>query len=149
MAEKPPFPLLILSDAPSASSGLGRICRDLATRIHERMSDVCKVATLGYGGPGSCKLGFQQYTIEGMSDWVVPTLPEVWKDFAGEEKGAVLSIWDASRLAWYAQPERSEQLRERIDAKAKQGVVKPGPQQFETRKPGTELASVTPLNRGV
>jgi len=110
MAEKPPFPLLILSDAPSASSGLGRICRDLATRIHEHMSDVCKVATLGYGGPGSCKLGFPQYTIEGMSDWVVPTLPEVWKDFAGEEKGAVLSIWDASRLAWYAQPERSEQL---------------------------------------
>ena len=88
MAEKPPFPLLILSDAPSASTGLGRICRDLATRIHERMSDVCKVATLGYGGPGSCKLGFQQYMIEGMSDWVVPTLPEVWKDFADEEKGA-------------------------------------------------------------
>ena len=115
MAEKPPFPLLILSDAPSASSGLGRICRDLATRIHTHMSDVCRVATLGYGGPGSCKFGFPQYVIEGMSsitycDWVVPTLPEVWEDFAGKEKGAVLTIWDASRLAWYAQPARSEQL---------------------------------------
>ena len=110
MAEKQPFPLLILSDAPSASSGLGRICRDLATRIHQNMGDVCKVATLGYGGPGSCKLGFPQYVIEGLSDWVVPTLPEVWEDFAGEQKGAILSIWDASRLAWYAQPERSAQL---------------------------------------
>jgi glycosyltransferase involved in cell wall biosynthesis len=110
MAEKPPFPLLILSDAPSASSGLGRICRDLATRIHQHMNDVCRVSTLGYGGPGSCKFGFQQYVIEGMSDWVVPTLPEVWEDFAGEENGVVLTIWDASRLAWYAQPARSEQL---------------------------------------
>jgi len=110
MVEKQPFPLLILSDAPSASSGLGRICRDLATRIHQNLGDVCRVGVLGYGGPGSCKFGFAQYVIEGMSDWVVPTLPEVWEDFAGEEKGAILSIWDISRLAWYAQPERSAQL---------------------------------------
>ncbi len=110
MTNKKPFPLLILSDAPSASSGLGRITKDLATRLHEHMGDVCRVATLGYGGPGSQRLGFSQYVIEGMNDWVVPTLPQVWEDFAGQEIGAILTIWDASRLTWFAQPGRCELL---------------------------------------
>lgn len=106
MAEKKPFPILIISDAPSATSGLARITRELATRLHENLGDVCRVATLGYGGPGSCNYGFQQYAIEGMSDWVIPTLPQVWDDFAGQEKGAIFTIWDASRLTWFSQPAR-------------------------------------------
>ncbi len=105
-----PVPLLLISDAPSCSSGLGRITRDLATRIHTHLSDIFRVGVLGYGGPGSRKFGFQQYVIEGMSDWVIPTLPEVWEDFAGEERGIVLSIWDASRLMWLSQPGRCEML---------------------------------------
>lgn len=105
-----PIPLLLLSDAPSCSSGLGRIARELATRIHTHLSDVFRVGVLGYGGPGSRKFGFQQYVIEGMSDWVIPTLPEVWEDFAGEERGIIFSIWDASRLLWFSQPRRCEML---------------------------------------
>lgn len=104
------IPLLILSDAPSASTGLGRITRDLAIRIHEHLSDVFRVGVLGYGGPGSRKFGFQQYVIEGMSEWIIPTLPEVWEDFAGEEKGIVFTIWDASRLMWFSQPAHCEML---------------------------------------
>lgn len=58
-----PIPLLILGDSVTSKSGLGRITRDLATRIHETMQDTFRVATIGYGGTGSCKLGFQQYFI--------------------------------------------------------------------------------------
>lgn len=103
-------PILIVSDAPSSSTGLGRICRELAIRIHEHLGDICRVGVLGYGGPGSRRFGFPQYTIEGMNDWIIPTLPEVWDDFAGNEKGIIMTIWDASRLTWFAQPRHCELL---------------------------------------
>ncbi len=96
-------PILILSDAPTAGTGLGRITRDLATRIHAHLPEF-EVATLGYGGPQQRSLGFPQYHME-MRDWVVHNLPEVWEDFAGQRKGAILSIWDGSRLLWFARPE--------------------------------------------
>jgi glycosyltransferase involved in cell wall biosynthesis len=105
-----PIPLLLISDAPSSSTGLGRITADLATRIHRHLADVYRVGVLGYGGPGSRNFGFQQYAIEGMNDWIIPGLPEVWKDFAGDEWGISMPIWDLSRLLWYAQPARCEML---------------------------------------
>lgn len=98
-------PLLIISDAPSASSGLGRICRDLATRIATELSDIYEVATLGYGGTGDKNLPFFQFPIEGMHDWYIPSLRSVWENFAGDRKGVVLTIWDASRLLWFARPD--------------------------------------------
>src|SRR5438309_8429213 len=100
-----PVPLLIISDSPNSGTGLGRITRDLATRIHEHLPDVFTVGTLGYGGSYTRALSFPQYTIEGMQGWVLPTLPEVWKDFAGEEKGIIFTIWDASRMLWFSRPE--------------------------------------------
>jgi glycosyltransferase involved in cell wall biosynthesis len=100
-----PKPLLILSDAPSAPTGLGRICRELAVRCQANLADACRVATFGYGGSGSRKFNFPQYTMEGkMDNWETPTLPDVWKDFAGDEAGVVLAIWDASRLGWFSRP---------------------------------------------
>lgn len=104
-----PVPLLLISDAPSGPSGLARITRDLATRIATHLPDVFRVATFGYGSHGSCKLPFHQYVIEGMHDWVLPTLPQVWKDFAGDEHGAIFSVWDASRLLWFARPENCQE----------------------------------------
>ena len=65
------------------------------------------MATLGYGGPYSRKLPFQQYVME-MQNWVIFNLPEVWEDFAGEENGIVMTIWDASRLLWFSRPENCE-----------------------------------------
>lgn len=100
-----PTPLLIISDAPSAPTGLARICRDLATRIHKHLPDIFDVGTLGYGGPGDRSLGFPQYTIEGMHEWFIPTLRDVWENFAGDRKGVVMTIWDASRLLWFARPQ--------------------------------------------
>lgn len=103
-------PLLILSDAPTAGSGLGRITRDLATRIHANLSDVFRVGTIGYGGPFSRALGFPQYSMD-METWAVHNLPEVWEDFAGKEKGVLLWIWDASRALWFARPENCPEPR--------------------------------------
>jgi glycosyltransferase involved in cell wall biosynthesis len=105
-----PIPLLVLSDSVTSTSGLGRITRDLATRIHETMQDTFRVATIGYGGTGSCKLGFQQYFIHEINQWVVKELPAAWKDFAGDEHGILLVIWDASRLLWLSQPEQYCQI---------------------------------------
>ncbi len=105
-----PVPLLLISDAPSSSTGLGRITRDLAVRLHTHLWRKYRVGVLGYGGPGSRKFGFQQYSIEGMNDWTIQTLPEVWEDFAGNQRGICMTIWDASRLMWFAQPAHCEML---------------------------------------
>lgn len=97
-------PLLIISDSPSATSGLGRITRDLATRIHANMQDVFKVGTLGYGGPGSTKFPWPDYHMHSIEGWLVPELPLVVDDFAGQEEPILMFIWDLSRLAWFADP---------------------------------------------
>lgn len=99
------IPFLILSDAPSASSGLGRICRELAVRIHANCSDIFDVGTLGYGGSGDRNLPFPQFNIEGMHDWFIPTLPAVWENFAGNRRGVIFTIWDASRMLWFSRPD--------------------------------------------
>ena len=45
-----------------------------------------------------------------MNEWVLPTLPDIWEDFAGREKGVILTIWDITRLTWLTQPKQSELL---------------------------------------
>jgi glycosyltransferase involved in cell wall biosynthesis len=108
MAEK--RPILFLSDAVSGSSGLSRIARDLSTRVHEHLGDLYRVASFGYGSPGSSKIPFQQFVIEGMSEWVMPTLPDVCADFFGKEKGIICTVFDAHRLTWLASPRGCSEL---------------------------------------
>ena len=102
--------LLTISDSPSSSSGLGRICRDLTTRIHANLSDVYELATAGYGSPGSSKFPWCQYNLEGMDSWVLPTLPDIIEDFAGKERCTILTIWDCNRLSWLAAPRGCSEL---------------------------------------
>ncbi len=40
-----------------------------------------------------------------MKDWVTYNLPDIWKDFAGDENGIMMTIWDASRLRWFSRPD--------------------------------------------
>ena len=108
MAEKKK--LLTISDAISAQTGLGRIHRDLVTRIVENLSDVYEVATMGYGGVGTSKIPVAQYPAEGMSDWVLPSLPGVCEDFFGKDKVTIMSIWDPHRLTWLAAPRGCSEL---------------------------------------
>ena len=99
-----PPPVLIVGDAPDAGTGLGRILGEMAEHADAYLKDVCRIATLGYGGPGSRRFKFMQYHIEGMNDWVIPNLPDAWEDWAGNEAGVILFIWDASRLGWFSRP---------------------------------------------
>ena len=117
--------LLTISDAISASTGLGRIHRDLVTRILEDLSDVYDVATMGYGGVGTTKIKVPQFPTEGQSDWVLPSLPAVCEDFFGSEKGTILVISDAHRWTWLAAPRGCSELFTKF----------PGLQQWAMRRP--------------
>jgi glycosyltransferase involved in cell wall biosynthesis len=112
------IPLLIMGDAPTAQTGLGRICRDLASRIAADMQGTFRVATYGGAhGAGSRALPFQQYAMSEAEDLGPRKLPEVWRDFAGEEKGIVLTIMDASRLLWFSEPRycKDQRLRKFLE----------------------------------
>lgn len=100
-----PVPLLLVSDSISCSSGLGRITRDLASRVHEHLSDIYRVGTAGYGGAGSRKSDWPDYHFHSVKDWLLPELPAIWEDFAGDEEGIILFIWDVSRLYWVGMPQ--------------------------------------------
>jgi|SRR6516165_5296152 glycosyltransferase involved in cell wall biosynthesis len=97
-----PVPILFLGDAPHLPTGLARIGRDLAT--HVSTLPQFRVGYLGRGGWGSSKLPFAQYYFPEYAQWGEGFLEPVWKDFAGEDRGILFSIWDASRLHWLASP---------------------------------------------
>lgn len=99
-----PRPLLILSDAPSCSSGFGRISRELALRIHADLPEF-RVACAGYGGYGSRSLPFPEYHYTMSQNWIPDQLPEIAEDFSPGERLTILSIWDCSRLPWLSKPE--------------------------------------------
>jgi glycosyltransferase involved in cell wall biosynthesis len=45
-----------------------------------------------------------------MSDWILPSLPDVCRDFFGDEKGTILVISDAHRWTWLAAPRGCNEL---------------------------------------
>lgn len=96
-----PTPILFLGDAPDQQSGLGRIGRDLATLLTR--SPYFRVGYLGLGFTGSRQFPFTCYAMQ-LDEWGIRSLPRVWKDFAGNEKGVVFTIWDMSRLLWLTRP---------------------------------------------
>lgn len=118
--------LLFLSDSVSASSGLGRITRDLALRVHQNLGDLYDVATVGYGGNGTRSLPVQQYFLHDIKNWLVPELPAVWADFVGEDEGILMSVWDMSRLFWLGNPQTCPMphLRGWIEEARRTGKVK-------------------------
>jgi glycosyltransferase involved in cell wall biosynthesis len=93
-----------LSDAPSCSSGFGRITRELALRIHADLPEF-RVACAGYGGYGSRSIPFPEYHYSMSQSWIPDQLPEIAEDFAPGERLTILSIWDCSRLPWLSKPE--------------------------------------------
>jgi glycosyltransferase involved in cell wall biosynthesis len=97
--------LMIVSDAPTSSTGLGRITRELTQRIHDNLSDTIEVCTFGLGGCESRHLPWRQYTIRRIENWILPELPTVFRDFAGDEQGYLLAIFNPGWLPWLADPE--------------------------------------------
>jgi glycosyltransferase involved in cell wall biosynthesis len=97
-------PLLFVGDSISSHTGLGRITRDLATRVHEHLGDVFRVGAAGYGGTGSRRFPFPEYHFNEVNNWLLPELPAIADDFAEGEELTVMFVWDASRLYWLGIP---------------------------------------------
>ena len=68
------IPLLIVGDAPTSGTGLGRITNDISSLVANKLNDTFRVATLGYGGITSRHLPHHHYTAEGMDGWIIPNL---------------------------------------------------------------------------
>lgn len=100
-----PQKLLIVSDSVSSHSGLARITRDLASRIHEHMQDDFIVATAGWGGAGLDDFPWKDYPIHNIEGWLLPELPKIAQHFAGDDELIVFFISDPSRLGWFAHPD--------------------------------------------
>lgn len=96
-------PLLIISDSPDARSGLARIASNIA-QIAVGMPEF-RVAFLGRGGTGTCKLPFMQYNFPESAQWGEDYIERAWMDFAGQNRGIILTVWDSSRLHWFSRPQ--------------------------------------------
>jgi glycosyltransferase involved in cell wall biosynthesis len=96
-----PTPLLIVSDSVAGPTGLGRISRELASRIHAHLSDVFEVGTCGPGASYSRQFPWPNYP-GSLHNHVIPELASIWEDFAGDQEGILLFIWNASWLGWVA-----------------------------------------------
>lgn len=97
-------PLLFFGDSPDLQTGLGRIGRDLASMASSLPE--FRVGFLGRGGCGSRQLPFAQYNFDSCWQWGEQHIQRVWADFAGKERGVVFTIWDPTRLHWFACPQR-------------------------------------------
>ena len=95
--------LLLISDAISYSSGLARITRDLAERIHAHIPEI-RLATAGYGGIGSARFPWSDYHLNTVENWMIPELPAVVQDFSPDQECIVMFVWDLSRLWWFLDP---------------------------------------------
>ena len=97
-------PILVYTDAPSHNTGLARICRDLASRIHADLGDLFRVATLGVFGRGSARYPWPQYSANGPDDALF-NLRQVTEDFFAGERGILLTITPPSWLFALALPQ--------------------------------------------
>ena len=97
-------PIILFSDHPAAPTGLARITRDFATMIHHHLRDEFRVATLGYGHPGSSKLKFPQYQWRERADFLPLELPSIWSEFCGDDAGILLTIGDIQRFLELSDP---------------------------------------------
>ncbi len=101
------IPILFLGDSPDCQGGLSRIGRDLASNLTHVPE--FRVGYLGRDGFGSRKLPFMQYNYDNTRwQWGEQILPRIWEDFAGDEKGVIFTVWDASRLFWFGCPQFME-----------------------------------------
>ena len=101
-----PVPILLLSDSIDSHSGLGRITRDIAVQTG-RLPEF-RVGTIGRGGRGTRRAPWPQYVI-GDHDWGQSYISECWRDFAGDERGVLMTIWDASRVRWQVDPRQADE----------------------------------------
>src|SRR5574342_263773 len=97
-----PTPILFFGDSPDLRSGLGRVGRDLASLCATLPQ--LRVGFLGRAGAGSRQLPFAQYNFPESAQWGEDYIEHAWRDFAGNDRGVIFTIWDPSRLTWFGNP---------------------------------------------
>lgn len=100
-------PILLVSDSPAEHTGLARLCRDLATLLCSMPE--FRVAVLGrtpFGGLPDRRFAWMSYPFPEQGQWGEEYILPAWKNFAGEDAGIVMTLWDLSRTLWFARPER-------------------------------------------
>ncbi len=95
-----PVPLLFLGDGPDSPTGLGRIGHDLAW-IASSMPTF-KVGYLGRQAFGRARFPWTQYSFGVNEQWGEHRLEEAWEDLSQGQRGIIMTVWDASRLLWFA-----------------------------------------------
>lgn len=122
-------PLLVLSDAITSRTGLARIARELACRIHAdpALSSRFRVGAYGVGGDisTSSRFPFFNASIHNLDNMIPLEIGQVWTDFAGTygdgrqedseqdlttrrgqtRQGICLTIMNCSWVGWLAKPE--------------------------------------------
>jgi hypothetical protein len=54
--------------------------------VHQNLSDIFDVCSIGYGGTGSRSIPFKEYKVHSVDNWIVPELPGVWDDWAQADR---------------------------------------------------------------
>lgn len=89
-----------MGDGPDLKSGLGRIGHDLAWLLSSMPE--FRVGYMGMRSFGRNKFPWTQYSFS--EQWGETRIMEAWNDLAQGLTGIVLTVWDASRLYWFADP---------------------------------------------
>lgn len=108
--------VMMLSDNPLGPSGLGRIARELASRM-TTIPEI-EVGYAGLGGTWGSSLPYPFYPLQRSRGYVLEQLPEVWNDFTKGEHGVILTIWNHTWLSWLTDPRYCPpEMREWIKSK--------------------------------
>lgn len=97
-----PVPILILGDGPDQFTGLARIGHDLAW-ILSGMPEF-QVGYLGRMGVGRSHFPWVSYSFPATAQWGEDHIQNAFEDLSQGRRGIVLTVWDASRLLWFADP---------------------------------------------
>jgi glycosyltransferase involved in cell wall biosynthesis len=110
MSDRMPF--LIVSDSPGLSTGLGRIARELAERLHAAEEQLgIKVAQLGMYHDVDQQWPWPVWRVHDEKEYGAEDLARVWWRFAGERPGVIFTIWDPARALGIMQASKKLPVR--------------------------------------
>jgi len=95
-------PILILGDSPDSTTGLGRIGHDLAW-ILSGMPEF-QVGYLGRMGVGRSHFPWVSYSFPATAQWGESYIQSAFEDLSQGRRGIILTVWDSTRLLWFADP---------------------------------------------
>lgn len=98
-----PVPILIVGDGPPDNvlqTGLGRVTHDLAWLL-SGMPEF-QVGYLGRCAFGRARYPWTSYSFGPHEQWGEGRIQEAWRDLSQGHRGIIFTVWDASRLLWFA-----------------------------------------------